>query len=203
MPLSRTNLCFSYWIKAKNITPNSPIDKRIPHLKPIIGNRSKVTEGVGGSFVTRMCKLVQACTIDQIPLSIDNIRFQTPWSISRPKVFFKLRENVLKTNYPLFRNVIFIAAVYEMYNTFIHIYTDGSKDPVTGKTGMGFYVEPLPPVNSFIGSAGLNDNVFVSATELTAKFHTLLWIKTNIREFSVYVIFSDSALMAKRLLVLT
>ena len=200
MPISltRTKLCFKYWIKAKNITPNSPIAQLTPQLKPIIGNRSKSTEGVGDYFVTRMAKLAQACNIDQISLSIDKIKFSNPWSIPKPKVCFKLREEVLKTSYPPFRNVIFRAAANDVYNNFVHIYTDGSKDPITGKTGMAVYVEPLPPMKSFIGRARLNDNVSVYATELTAILHALLWIKSDNREFSDYVIFSDSlsALMA-------
>ena len=122
MPLSLllTKLCFSFWIKAKNITPNSPIAKLSPQLKPIIGLRCKST-GVGDSFVTRMGKLAQACNIDQIQLLIDNIHFQTAWSIHHPKVSFKLREEVLKTDYPPFRNVIFREAANEMYNNFIYI----------------------------------------------------------------------------------
>ena len=105
---------------------------------------------------------------------------------------FKLREEVLKTDYPPFRNVIFRAAANGVYNRFVHIYTDGSKDPSTGKTDMAFYVEPLPPMKSFIGRAHLTDNVSVYATELTAILHALIWIKLNNREFSNYVIFSDS-----------
>ena len=46
-----------------------------------------------------------------------------------------------------------------MYNDFVHIYTDGSKDPNTAETGMAFYVEPLPPMKSFISRARLNDNI--------------------------------------------
>ena len=42
---------------------------------------------------------------------------------------------------------------------------------------------------SFIGRARLNDNVSVYATELTAILHALIWIKSNNREFSNYVIF--------------
>ena len=146
MPISllRTKLCCT-GLRPKYITPNSPIAQ----LKPIIGNRSKSTEGVGDSFVTRMAKLAQACNIDQISLSIDKIKFSNPWSIPKPNVSFKLREEVLKTSYPPFRNVIFRAAANDVYNNFVHIYTDDSKDPITGKTGMAVYVEPLPPVKSF------------------------------------------------------
>ena len=130
-----------------------------------------------------MAQLTEACGTDQIPLSVDNINFQCPWSLPKPNVSLKLREEVLKTEYPPFRNVIFRAAANELYNNFVHIYTDGSKDPITGKTGMAFYVEPLPR---------LTDNVSVYATELTAIFHALLWIKSNNRGFSDFVIFSDS-----------
>ena len=106
-------------------------------------------------------------------------------------------EEVLKTTYPPFRNVIFWAAA-NVYNDFVHIYTDGSKDPNTGKTGTGFYVEPLPPMKSFIGRARLNDNISVYSTELIAILHALIWIKSYSVENSNFVIFSDSlsALMA-------
>ena len=85
-----------------------------------------------------------------------------------------------------------------MYNDFVHIYTDGSKDPNTGKTGMAFYVEPLPPMKSFIRRARLNDNISVYSTELIAILHALIWIKSNSVDNSNFVIFSDSlsALMA-------
>ena len=174
------------------LTPPPP-----PQLKPIIGQRYKITEGVGDSFITRRSQLAIVCNTDQITLSIDQIHFQSPWSIPQPKVSFKLRKEVLKTDYPPFRNVIFIAAANDAYK-FVHIYTDGSKDPGTGKTGMAFDVEPFPPMKSFIGRARLDDNVSVYATELTAILHALIWIKSNNREFSNYVIFSDSlsALMA-------
>ena len=71
-------------------------------------------------------------------------------------------------------------------------------DPNTGKTGVVFYVEPLPPMKSFIGRARLTDNISVYSTELTAILHALIWIKSNSVENSNFVIFSDSlsALMA-------
>ena len=95
-------------------------------------------------------------------------------------------------------SLFFRAAANELYKNFVHIYTNGSKDPITGKTGLVFYVEPLPPMKSFIGRARLTDNVSVYATELTAIFHALLWIKSNNRGFSDFDIFSDrlSALIA-------
>ena len=148
MPISltRTKLCFKYWIKAKNITPNSPIAQLTPQLKPIIGNRSKSTEGVGDSFVTRMAKLAQACNIDQISLSIDKIKFSNPWSIPKSNVSFKLREEVLKTSYPPFRNVIFRAAANDVYNN------DGSKDPITGKTDYVIFSDSLSALMAIKGS---------------------------------------------------
>ena len=124
----------------------------LPHqLKPIIGQRCKITEGIGDYFITRMSQLAIACNTDQITLSMDLIQFQSPWSIPQPKVSFKVMKEVLKTDYPPFRNVIFRAAANDVYNRFVHIYTDGSKDPDTGKTDMAFYVEPLLPAKYFIG----------------------------------------------------
>ena len=123
-----------------------------------------------------MSQLAIACNTDQITLSLDQIQFQSPWSIPQPKVSFKLREEVLKTLYPPFRNA---AAVNDKYNKFVHIYTDGSKDPSTGTTGIAFNVEPLPLMKSFIGRARLNENLSLYATELTAILHALIWITSN------------------------
>ena len=47
-------------------------------------------------------------------------------------------------------------------------------------------------MKSFIGRAPLTDNVSIYATELTAIFHALLWINSNHRGFSDFIIFSDS-----------
>ena len=110
---------------------------------------------------------------------MDTTNFEYPWSIPKPKVSFKLREEVLKTTYPP------LAA---------------ANDPNTGKTGMAFYVEPLPPppMKSFIGRARLNDNISIYSTELTVILHAFMWIKSYSVENSNFVIFSDSlsALMA-------
>ena len=106
---------------------------------------------------------------------LTKLNFQIPGPyILKPNVSFKLREEILKTSYPPFRNVIFRAAANNIYNNFVHIYTDGSKDPLTGKAGMAFYADIVPTMESFIGRAQLNDNVSVYATELTAILRALL-----------------------------
>ena len=66
MPLSllRMKLCFNYWAKVKNITPQNPVNALIPQLTPTIGQKCKSTEGVGDSFITRMSKLAIACNTD-------------------------------------------------------------------------------------------------------------------------------------------
>ena len=140
-----------------------------------------------------MSKLAKTCNVDKISLSVDTTNFEYPRSIPKLKVFFKLWEDVLMTTYPPFRNAILRAAANDVCKTFVHIYTEGSKDPNTGKTGMSFYVEPLPPMDQ----ARLNDNISVYSTELTAILHALIWIKSNSGENSKFVIFSDrlSALM--------
>ena len=94
MPLSllRMKLCFNYWAKVKNITPQNPVNALTPQLTPTIGQKCKSTDGVGDSFITRMSKLAITCNTDPITLSIDQINFQSPWSIPQPKVSFRLRE---------------------------------------------------------------------------------------------------------------
>ena len=118
MPLSllRTKLCFKYWIKPKNIAPKNPINFLTTNFKTTIGIKLKSLEGVGDSFVTRMSKLAQACNVDQISLSVDTANFEYPWSIPKHKESFKQREEVLKTTYRPFRNVIFRAAANDEYN---------------------------------------------------------------------------------------
>ena len=38
--------------------------------------------------------------------------------------------------------MIFRVAVNNKYGEYVHIYTDGSKDPFSGETGIAIYIEP-------------------------------------------------------------
>ena len=93
-----------------------------------------------------------------------------------PNVRFNLKQEVNTTEVIHFENVIFRAAADELYGDAVHICTDGSKDPVIGKTGIAFYVEPFPPMKQCIGRARLSDNISVYTTELMAIVQALSWI---------------------------
>ena len=73
------------------------------------------------------------------------------------------------------KNAIFRAAANDIYSEYVHIYTDGSKDPVSGKTGIAFYIEPSLNTKAIIYRARLSNNISVYTSEHMAITHALKW----------------------------
>ena len=63
------------------------------------------------------------------------------------------------------KNAIFRAAANDIYSEYVHIYTDGSKDPVSDKSGIAFYIEPSLNTKAIIYRARLSNNISVYTSE--------------------------------------
>ena len=80
----------------------------------------------------------------------------------------------------------------DIYSEYVHIYTDGSKDPVSGKTGIAFYIEPSFNTKAIIYRARLSNNISVYTSELMAITQALKWI-LNTSAFCLFVFVSVTA----------
>ena len=91
---------------------------------------------------------------------------------------------------------IFRAAANDIYSEYVHIYTDGSKDPVSDKSGIAFYIEPSLNTKAIIYRARLSNNISVYTSERMSITQALKWILNTTLTEGEYakncVIMSDS-----------
>ena len=74
------------------------------------------------------------------------------------------------------------------YEGFVTIYTDGSKDPNTGKTGFAYYI-PSENITKFKRTS---DNISVYTTEMAAITNALTWLCSKNYTNQNLVILTDS-----------
>lgn len=111
-----------------------------------------------------------------------------PWLTYRPNISVEIHKNFKKSD-----NLDVVACrdaindvLITKYNEHLHIYTDGSKDPITNKVGCGIVI---PSVNQCF-SYRLSDYISIMSAELTAILLTFRIIKIN--QFKKSVVFVDS-----------
>ena len=168
---------------------DSPVSQLTTGNLNHIGLKSKSTQNLGDSFVTFVSKIAAQSGILDTPMLHAKNEVKNIWEQIQPQIPFIIKSEVDKTEIPQFKKVIFLASRYDNYNNYVHVYTDGSKDPITGHTGMAFVIDNGD--NTHTGShMRLLDNLSVFTTELTAIQQALEWMKSACP--GNYVIFTDS-----------
>ena len=188
LPLSlrRMQAGIKYIIKLRCLIPNNPVSGlKDPSPEP-------------RSFVGLVDKQIKDFQLAGVPLSTSNYPVKNKWALPQILLPFCIKDelsNISNSN-PLFKQVIFRAVAGDVYNDFVHVYTDGSKDPDTGKTGMAIYIESSSFFKTMIIRARLSDKISVFTTELMAISEALNWIEAVTRggasAAEKFVIFSDS-----------
>ena len=115
-------------------------------------------------------------------------RDRPPWTILQPKVDLSLTK-YNKNEEPHIIKAELRQTLEEKYSSHVCLYTDGSHNPNTGKTGMGVYCE------NFVGIVGsLPDNTSVYRSELAAIKAAVNFIdiyEQEIEPHNSYLIISD------------
>ncbi|KAJ7983898.1 hypothetical protein DPEC_G00369990, partial [Dallia pectoralis] len=88
---------------------------------------------------------------------------------------------------------MFTAKLRSVYGEYVHVYTDGSKDPSTGRTGAAF----IEKTSGREVMRRLSDGLAVFTAELMALWLALQWMEGRVK--SKVVIFSDSCAVLKSL----
>lgn len=115
-----------------------------------------------------------------------------PWLMSIPEIDLSIMDNIKHhegTEYP---NMV-KRRLENQWGTYLQIYTDGSQDPQTGKSGFAFYI----PQYEYVKLKRLSEGVSVYTTELLAIIWALKWIEEVQPRRAV--ICSDSASVLKTL----
>ncbi|CAC5406125.1 unnamed protein product [Mytilus coruscus] len=124
----------------------------------------------------RVQNLLKDNDLDKIKLVTKNIQDPPPWIIGQAKTSSNIKNSISKKENP------------HIIKTKALIYTDGSKDPASGKTGYAFLI-PSRLVASYKRTS---DNLSVYTTEMTAIYHSLMWLFSNQQPGQKVVILTDS-----------
>ncbi len=96
-----------------------------------------------------------------------------PWPFPMPLIDIKLHKQKYNNETSMLESLVVQQYIDLTYYSAVHIYTDGSKDPDSGKTAAAVYI----PLFKIKRSKRTSDHISVFAAELIAILIALLWIE--------------------------
>ncbi|CAG2219025.1 unnamed protein product [Mytilus edulis] len=112
----------------------------------------------------------------------------TPWIIGQAKTSSNIKNSLSKKENPHIIKTKALEYIDNAYKNHLKIYTDGSKDPASGKTGYAFLI----PSKLIASYKRTSDNLSVYTTEMTAIYQSLKWVFSNQQPGQKVVILTDS-----------
>ena len=94
-----------------------------------------------------------------------------PWHIPEPNIDLSIHENHSKKDSTQLLKLVSVEKINTVYKNYLHIYTDGSLDPLTGHTGVSVYI---PSFKKFIFKR--TDTMSICRAEQTAIVIALSWL---------------------------
>lgn len=135
-------LALKYWARVLSNPDNTANDLMKPRFTRIY-NFPKYHEkwdlSGKGPFGYRMFK---AFNMDKLKhLNIEPIEACThpPWLLDTPNISTQISNKINKQDLPAHIKAVTLETIHNKYNNYAKIYTDGSKDPKSGKTAAAFY----------------------------------------------------------------
>ena len=126
-------------------------------------------------------ELKQSIECNSIP---PNLPF---WKWQLPYVSTTISKSLSKSDNPAFLKQYSLEIINTRWTNYLHIYTDGSKDPASGKVAAAFYV----PYFKYKEYKRMKNDSSVYRSELAAIILALNWAK-QLHDIIGVVIFSDS-----------
>lgn len=139
-------------------------------------------------FGYRVRKELTLNKLDKIQIVKHNPPTLPPWIIKTANTSCELKNKIDKGDDPNIIKTITLEHIDSKYKNFEKIYTDGSKDPITGKTACAFTV----PKAKYVFHERCTDNISVYTTEMIAIFKALKWIVDSDYPYQKVVILTDS-----------
>ena len=183
----RDHLSLKYYARCKR-TPSNPaqnLTDQCTEYKKKYSHKWKKNDMPYGFRINQELKNHQLQDIG----IIQNLPPKTaPWLLKPVTTSDKIKNMVNKQDNPHVTKNIVLQAIEDQYSQFIHVYTDGSKDPNTGKTGFAFFIPSLKTVRF----RRTSDNVSVYTTEMAAIANSLAWLNGKDIKNKNIVILTDS-----------
>uniref|UniRef100_A0A8C1TCJ5 RNA-directed DNA polymerase from mobile element jockey n=1 Tax=Cyprinus carpio TaxID=7962 RepID=A0A8C1TCJ5_CYPCA len=187
LDLRREKMSLMYWVNLQG-------SERNHHTRTVLKDCWEYKKNGGNSFGWKYEQWVKECDLkDEVICPNIPLHGVSVWNITEPVVEMRLLDAREKEEG--YSNSFEISGfMRETFYSFIQIYTDGSKDPVSQKVGIGVYI---PRFKSQI-ILRLSDKLSVYSTELSAIIVGLQWVE-QVKPNRV-VICSDSSSALKSIM---
>ncbi|CAC5400722.1 unnamed protein product [Mytilus coruscus] len=186
LQLRRDHLSLKYYARTKQ-NPSNPANQLVDDcIEYQIYNHKWNDHNIPYGF--RVQNLLKDNDLDKIKLVTKNIQDPPPWIIGQAKTSSNIKNSISKKENPHIIKTKALEYIDNAYKNHLKIYTDGSKDPASGKTGYAFLI-PSRLIESYKRTS---DNLSVYTTEMTAIYQSLKWLFSNQQPGQKVVILTDS-----------
>ncbi|CAG2219008.1 unnamed protein product [Mytilus edulis] len=186
LQLRRDHLSLKYYARTKQ-NPSNPANQLVDDcIEYQIYNHKWNDHNIPYGF--RVQNLLKDNELDKIKLVTKNIQDPPPWIIGQAKTSSNIKNSLSKKENPHIIKTKALEYIDNAYKNHLKIYTDGSKDPASGKTGYAFLI----PSKLIASYKRTSDNLSVYTTEMTAIYQSLKWVFSNQQPGQKVVILTDS-----------
>ncbi|XP_063416816.1 uncharacterized protein LOC134699058 [Mytilus trossulus] len=186
LQLRRDHLSLKYYARTKQ-NPSNPANELVDDcIEYQIYNHKWNDHNIPYGF--RVQNLLKDNELDKIKLVTKNIQDPPPWIIGQAKTSSNIKNSLSKKENPHIIKTKALEYIDNAYKNHLKIYTDGSKDPASGKTGYAFLI----PSKLIASYKRTSDNLSVYTTEMTAIYQSLKWVFSNQQPGQKVVILTDS-----------
>ncbi|CAC5371734.1 unnamed protein product [Mytilus coruscus] len=132
--------------------------------------------------------LIKDNDLEKINLVTKNIQDPPPWIIGQAITSSNIKDSISKKENPHIIKAKALEYIDNAYKNHFKIYTDGSNDPASGKTGYAFLIS-----SKLIASyKRTSDNLSMYTTKMTAIYQSLKWLFSNQQPGQKVAILTDS-----------
>ncbi|CAC5419567.1 unnamed protein product [Mytilus coruscus] len=182
--LRRDHLSLKYYARSKQ-NPSNPANQLVDDcIESQIYNHKWNDNNIPYGF--RVQNLLKDNDLDKIKLVTKNIQDPPPWIIGQANISSNIKDSISKKENPHIIKAKALEYIDNAYKNHLKIYTDGSKDPASGKTGYAFLI----PSKLIASYKRTSDNLSVYTTEMTA-IYQLKWLFSNQQPGQKVVILTD------------
>ncbi|CAC5410630.1 unnamed protein product [Mytilus coruscus] len=177
LQLRRDHLSLKYYARTKQ-NPSNPVNQLVDDcIEYQIYNHKWNDHNIPYRF--RFQNLIKDNDLEKIKLVTKNIQDPPPRIIGQAKTSSNIKDSISKKENPHIIKAKALEYIDNAYKYHLKIYTDGSKDPASGKTGYAFII----PSKLIASYKRTSDNLSVYTTEMTAMYQSLKCLPSQTEKY--------------------
>ena len=174
LKLRREDMTVKYWARAQTRKEGNPVNGLFGTGYYIKARYSKKAH-ISLPFGAHAHDLVREYGLEGIKVADFRPNLCPPWTLQKPDVRLTLAGEFNKSDLPAIINTITLSHIDEHYSDHTCIYTDGSKDPISGTVASAYVIPSL----MIQYSERLSNNLSIYTAEFLAIKKSLCWIREN------------------------